>query len=309
MLEDRDYMRQPDFYGPRWSPRLRLRWSWTMILLAAYAIMFVAQLIANHLDPENPVFNTRLVETNAGVIVEPGWLPLSVEGVERGYVWQFVTYQFLHAGWLHLLLNGWAIFLFGRELEDLLGGKKFLALFFSGGIVGGVLQALVAFLWPQYFGGSVVGASACAFGLVAAFAMLFPERELTLLLFYFIPVHLRAKTLLYGSAALAWAGFAFPRYIMPGTAHAAHLGGMAMGWFFVRKILQGDWSRLEGFLHPARKTPPNRPARKPFDSVESDSVEAEVDSILDKISAHGIQSLTASEREILEKARAKMQRQ
>jgi membrane associated rhomboid family serine protease len=238
--------------------------------------------------------------------VEPGWLPLSAEGLERGYVWQLVTYQFLHAGWLHLLLNCWAIFVFGLALEDLLGGKKFLALVFSSGIVGGVFQVLVALLWPQYFGGPVVGASACAFGLVAAFATLFPERELTLLLFFFIPVHLRAKTLLYASAALALAGFALPTLIMPGTAHVAHLGGMAMGWFFVRKILQGDWSRLEGFLHPARISSASRPARETFAAADSDSTDSEVDSILDKISAHGIQSLTARERAVLEAARKKM---
>jgi membrane associated rhomboid family serine protease len=306
MLEDRDYMREPEPYEPGWSPRLRWRWSCTIWLLVAYTTVFLAGLVANHFSPGNPVFNTRLLTTNAGVEVEPGWLPLSAEGLERGYVWQLVTYQFLHAGWLHLIFNGWAIFVFGRALEDLLGGKKFLALVFSSGIVGGVFQVLVALLWPQYFGGPVVGASACAFGLVAAFATLFPEHELTLFL-YFIPVQLRAKTLLYGSAALAVAGFALPRLIMPGTAHAAHLGGMAMGWFFVRKILQGDWSRLEKVLHPASKTSPVRPAREPVgNESEGDFMASEVDPILEKISAHGIQSLTARERAVLEAARKKM---
>jgi len=308
MLEDRDYMRQPEPYEPRWSPRLRWRWSWTIWLLVAYTTVFLAGLVANHFFHDNPVFNSRLVTTNAGVEMEPGWLPLSVEGLAHGYIWQLVTYQFLHAGWLHLIFNGWAIFVFGRVLEDLLGGKKFLALVFASGIVGGVFQVLVALVWPQYFGGPVVGASACAFGLVAAFATMFPEQELTLFL-YFIPVQLRAKTLLYGSAALAVAGFALPRLIMPGTAHAAHLGGMAMGWFFVRKILQGDWSRLDVFLHPARKASPPRPTVEPVEkNPGGDFMPSEVDPILEKISAHGIQSLTARERGILESARGKIQR-
>jgi membrane associated rhomboid family serine protease len=231
---------------------------------------------------------------------------LSEEGLEHGYIWQLVTYQFLHAGWLHLIFNGWAIFVFGRALEDLLGDKKFLALVFSSGIVGGVAQVLVALAWPHYFGGPVVGASACAFGLVAAFATLFPEQELTLFL-YFIPVQLRAKTLLYGSAALAWAGFAFPGYIMPGTAHAAHLGGMAMGWFFVRKILQGGWSLPADVLRPAGKFLPGPSALKPLEkNPGGDFMASEVDPILEKISAHGIQSLTARERETLQKAREKI---
>ncbi|HEX7570193.1 MAG TPA: rhomboid family intramembrane serine protease, partial [Verrucomicrobiae bacterium] len=181
---------------------------------------------------------------------------------------------------------------------------------FSCGMVGGVFQVLVALVWPQYFGGPVVGASACAFGLVAAFAMVFPERELTMLILFVIPVHMRAKTLLIGSAVLALAGFVFHDFIMPGVAHAAHLGGMAMGWFFVRKILQGDWSRLTGALRPAEKILPRRPSPPPVEEkpATADFVASEVDPILDKISAHGLQSLTPREREILETARKHIKR-
>jgi membrane associated rhomboid family serine protease len=236
----------------------------------------------------------------------PGYMPLSVEGLKHGYVWQLVTYQFMHAGWLHIFFNSWAIYMFGREVESMLGGKKFLVLMLSSGIVGGVFQVLVALVWPQYFGGPVVGASACAFGLVAAFAMIFPERELTMLIFFVIPVQLRAKTLLIASAVLAVAGIVFP---MDNVANAAHLGGMAMGWFYVRKILQGDWSRLEGALRPAKKVLPRRPSLEPLEEKSgADFVESEVDPILDKISAHGLQSLTPREREILEAARKHIRR-
>ena len=289
MLEDRDYMRQPEF---RESSFRGPRWSWTVVLLIAYAAMFLAE-----------VFVARFAGDKSYVF---GYLALSKEGIEHGYVWQLVTYQFMHAGWLHLLLNCWAIYTFGRELEILLGGRRFLALMFSSGIVGGVFQVLVALVWPQYFGGSVVGASACAFGLVAAFALIFPERELTMLIFFVIPVQLRAKTLLIASAVLAVGGIIFP---WDNVANAAHLGGMAMGWFFVRKILQGDWSRLEGALRLGSKT--KRPASAPQmreEEVVSDFVASEVDPILDKISTHGIQSLTARERQILESARQKMAR-
>ena len=156
---------------------------------------------------------------------------------------------------------------------------------------------------------ALVGASACAFGLVAAFALIFPERELTMLIFFVIPVRMRAKTLLIGSAVLAVTGFAFPNVIMPGVAHAAHLGGMVMGWFFVRKILQGDWSRLEGDLRPAEKVLLRRPSLEPLEEKSSAGyVETEVDPILDKISAHGLQSLTPRERELLETARKHIKR-
>jgi len=287
MLEDRDYMRQPEF---RESSFRGPRWSWTVVLLIAYAAMFLAE-----------VFVTRFAADKGYVF---GYLALSKEGIEHGYVWQLVTYQFMHAGWLHLLLNCWAIYTFGRELEILLGGRRFLALMFSSGIVGGVFQVLVALVWPQYFGGPVVGASACAFGLVAAFALIFPDRELTMLIFFVIPVQLRAKTLLIASAVLAVGGIIFP---WDNVANAAHLGGMAMGWFFVRKIMQGDWSRLEGARRLGSKTKRSASAPKMREEeVVSDFVASEVDPILDKISTHGIQSLTARERQILESARQKM---
>jgi len=292
MLEDRDYMRQPEYREPRWSPRFHPRWSWTVVLLAAYAVVFLAELVIGRFFPgQSFIF---------------GYLALSAEGLAHGYVWQLVTYQFMHAGWMHILLNSWAIYMFGREVEAMLGGKKFLALMFSSGIVGGVFQVMAALAWPQYFGGPVVGASACAFGLVAAYALMFPERELTMLIFFVIPVHLRAKTLLIGSAVLAVAGIVFP---LDNVANAAHLGGMAMGWFFVRKILQGDWSRLTGALRPAEKRLARRPPPEaPEDKTSAGFVESEVDPILDKISAHGIQSLTPREREILETARKHIKR-
>ena len=297
MLEDRDYMRQPEYRDPVFRAP---GWSWTLILLIAYAVVFVAEILVSpapqRLAPNNAFCNE--------------YLALSKEGIERGFVWQLVTYQFMHAGLLHLFFNGWAIFAFGRELETLLGARKYLALLFSSGIVGGVFQVLTALLWPQLFGGSVVGASACAFGLVAAFALIFPERELMILIFYVIPVHLRAKTLLIISAVLAVGGVVFSESVLGGNvANAAHLGGMAMGWFFVRKIMPGEWSWRTASPRPmAQKQPHPAPAEPVDKKFGGDFLAEEVDPILDKISAHGIQSLTARERDILESARKKMTR-
>jgi len=310
MLEDRDYMRQPEFDDSRWTLRFHPRWSWTLALLLAYAVVFVAEILVSPaprlLIPGNAFCNE--------------YFALSRQGIERGFVWQLVTYQFMHAGFLHLLFNSWAIFAFGRELESSLGGRRFLALVFASGMIGGVFQVATALLWPGLFGGAVVGASACAFGLVAAFAMIYPERELTLLVFFVIPVQMRAKTLLIFSAVLAVAGIIFSESIFGGNvANAAHLGGMVMGWFFVRKILPGRWSWLTGYLHPSEwswrkgllhpseKSAPRLPRSESAEDPTADSiVEDEVDPILDKISAHGIQSLTARERAVLEAARKKI---
>jgi membrane associated rhomboid family serine protease len=291
MLEDRDYMRQPAYHEPRVS--------FTVALLIVNAVVFLVECATLGYPP---------------LFSPDNYFALSVEGLKHGFVWQLLTYQFMHASLLHILLNCWAIYVFGREIEAMLGPKKFLILFLSGGVIGGIVQELAGVGWPDYFGGPVVGASAGAFGLVAAFAMLFPERELTLLLFFVLPIRLSAKMLLIGSAALAVCGLVFH-----GTniANAAHLGGMLTGIVFIRLFIQGQWP---GWKFPARRSAPRElavkragngtlwrsAADKPNDESTDEFLKNEVDPILEKISAHGIHSLTAREREILEKARSRM---
>jgi membrane associated rhomboid family serine protease len=156
-------------------------------------------------------------------------------------VWQLLTYQFLHGGIMHLLLNCWALFVFGRGVEWAVGKTRFLILYFSGGIIGGLLQVLAAVLWPHYFKPYEVsvGASAGIFGVVASFAMLFPEQRLVMLLFYVIPINMRAKSLLWFVLVITALGISFPdsrlALLLGGNvAHFAHLGGILTGLAFTR---------------------------------------------------------------------------
>ena len=299
MLDDRDYMRQPEPGEPRWSPSHARGWSLTVWFLVVYAVVFLAEVLVSsspaHLTPDNDFCYQ--------------YFALSKTGLLHGYVWQLITYQFMHGSLLHLLLNGWAIYSFGTELERLLGRNKFFALMIASGVLGGIFQGFAAFVWPQYFDGPVVGASASAFGLVAAFALIYPTREITMLIFYIIPVNLRAKTLLYISGGMALAGFSFPTvaaHYLGNVAHTAHLGGMLMGVFFVRKIIQENWfeRRADTTERAEQRRPAMATARK--EASPASAVMNEVDAILDKISARGIGSLTARERDVLEKARNKM---
>jgi membrane associated rhomboid family serine protease len=292
MLEDRDYMRQPE-YGRRMSL--------TVALIIVNAIVFVFELLVSG----NP----------HSLFIEDQYFALSVEGLKNGFIWQLFTFQFMHAGLLHILANCWAIYVFGRAIEETLGWKKFLILYLSSGVVGGICQVLAALLWPGLFGGPVVGASAGGFGLIAAFAVLFPERELMLLLFFILPIRLSAKMLLMLSAVIALFGIIFPA---GNIANAAHLGGMLAGVVFIRLFIQGRWPQWD---FASRRTAPRKlvstragkssfwhsASNPPDEELSTDEfVKSEVDPILDKISRHGIQSLTARERGILEKARAKM---
>jgi membrane associated rhomboid family serine protease len=294
MLEDRYYVRRPAF-GPAWSA--------TVVLLVVNVVAFILQ---NVLYTFFPGFRTD------------AYLALSVDGLRHGFAWQLLTYQFMHGGWLHLLLNCWAIYVFGREIEVTLGWKPFLTLYFSSGIIGGLFQALAGVLLRGAFAAPVVGASAGVFGLVSAFSVLYPERSLTLLLFFIIPVSMRAKYLLLFSALLTVFGIIFPK---DNIAHAAHLGGMLTGIVFVRYAMHWHWRwprvpRIRSQpIRPLVKVPGRSSSAwgQKQGGVEEDLPADEflskaVDPILDKISAHGIQSLTERERRILETAREKMVR-
>ena len=292
MLEDRDYMRQPAY---------EQRVSFTVAILIVNALVFLLEIFASH--------------SGHGALAD-NYFALSLDGLKSGYVWQLLTFQFMHAGWFHLLCNSLVIYFFGRPVEMAIGGRKFLTLYFVSGIVGGLVQMLFALLFPSSFGGAVVGASAGASGLVAAFAFMNWDEQLTLLL-YFIPVTMRGRTLLWISMAIAIVGIFIGN---TGIANAAHLGGLLFGVLYVRQIVEGRW-HFPQWIRPPRRSAPrqlaaSRAGKKslwgssaipPAEDLTADEfVQKEVDPILDKISERGIQSLTAREREILERARSKM---
>ncbi len=259
-------------------------------------------------------FILQLIVTRFSLVSLNRYFFLSLNGLEHGYIWQLLTFQLLHGGWFHLLLNCLAIFMIGRDVEEALGRQRFLILYFSSGVVGGLVQILMGLLLSGRHSGPVVGASAGAFGLIAAFAMLYPERVLTLLIFFIIPVSMRAKFLLLFSTILAVVGILFPT---DNVAHAAHLGGILAGMAFIRYAAHWQWpsfarSRRRPLrplvkVHSQKASPWGQPRREvPDDLPAAEFLSKEVDPILDKISAHGIQSLNERERRILEAARQKM---
>lgn len=193
----------------------------TVVLIAINTVAYICQ---SHLLSEE--FQLR-------------YLALSLWGLKQGYVWQLLTYQFMHGSWLHLLLNCWALFVFGRGVEWTIGVPRFLVLYFSAGIIGGLFQVAASLLWPVTFGGASVGASASIFGVVASFAMLFPDQRLLLLLFFVIPINLRAKSLLWLVLVITALGISFPNshlalLVGAHVAHFAHLGGILTGLAFSR---------------------------------------------------------------------------
>jgi membrane associated rhomboid family serine protease len=295
-------MREPSFDSRR---------SATVLLIIVNVVAFLIECVRYGGTPQFP----------------PGDLfALSWTGLKHGYVWQLLTFQFLHANIWHLLFNCLAIYMFGREVEIALGVKRFLVLYFTSGAIGGLFQGLAGGLieifphsaWAYSFAAPTVGASAGALGLIAAFATLFPERSLTLLLFFVIPVTMRAKFLLLFTGLFSLFGLLFPGST-GNMADAAHVGGMLAGIFFIRYAMH--WSFRWPTLRRGGAEPPRRlvkvgsatsarwgraKSRPETDVPPEDFLSREVDPILDKISAHGIQSLTERERRILEAARERM---
>jgi membrane associated rhomboid family serine protease len=289
MLEDRPYMRRTSFDARR---------SATVLLLIVNVVAFLAQIAVGAFS------HFRLNH----------YFALSLDGLRHGYVWQLLTFQFMHGGIFHLLFNCLAIFWFGRPVEDAVGRKSFWTLYFLSGVIGGLVQVAGGLVLSTRFNAPVVGASAGAFGLVAAFATLFPDRILTLLLFFVIPVNMRARLLLLFEAAVAVIGIVFPS---DNIAHAAHLGGMLAGIGFIRYGLNWTWPTFRSGgrkplrrlvqVHSQKAAPWGQAARNTSEDLPPDEfLSKEVDPILDKISAHGIQSLTERERRILEAATRKI---
>ncbi len=228
---------------------------------------------------------------------------LRSDGLCSGMVWQPVTYMFLHsANLFHILCNMLALWMFGREVEEQIGSRKFLWLYAAGGLFGAACW--LAFNWGGY--ATLLGASAAVYAVCIAYATLMPDRQITLLLFFILPVTLKAKW--WAWVAVAVVAYGSLAESGNGVAHLAHLGGVVVGYVFIKWMGWGEPSRFVEKLRAAVE-PLARPAARPTrekDLSPEEFISEKVDPILDKISREGIHSLTREERKILEQSQARM---
>lgn len=138
--------------------------------------------------------------------------------------WQMVTYSFLHGSFLHLAFNMLAVWMFGGDLERVWGVKRVAAAYFASVVTGGITQLIVGAMFGEG-GGPVIGASAGVFGLLLAYALVFPNRKI-MPLFPPIPMPSRVFVLLYAILELVFGVTG----TVSGVAHFAHLGGLIGGW-------------------------------------------------------------------------------
>jgi len=199
--------------------------------------------------------------------------------------WTLVTYMFLHAGLMHLAFNMLALFFFGPRVEERLGSRSFLILYFLSGISGAILSLIMG---PS---AAVLGASAAVFGVMLAFAWFWPDAPI--LIWGIIPIPARMLVIITTVLSL-WSGLGGAR---SGVAHFAHLGGYAGAFLYLKWLQRGR----QAFRKRATGAPPVRELkfvqRPQIDLNNVHEVNRdEVNRILDKISAHGMSSLTNEER-------------
>ncbi|MEA3188873.1 MAG: hypothetical protein QOD99_2703 [Chthoniobacter sp.] len=272
-------------FGMR-SPRLQhftRRWaagrqSVVTLLIVANVACFLAQMLTDVLAP--------------GVVQH--WFALSGAGIRSGCVWQFATYMFLHGGPMHLLLNMLTLYFAGREVEAIAGPKHLLGVYLGGGLLGGLAHVIFSSAYAP-----VLGASAGVCAVLIGFTTILPEIEITTLLFFVIPIRLRAKYLAMG--IVGFEALCAVTGSLPELGHVAHLGGSVFGWLYMKQLGFGNPLRIQKYVFEKRQRAERQDRMTP-----SQFINEEIDPILDKISREGIHSLSRSERKILEKGRAKI---
>jgi membrane associated rhomboid family serine protease len=260
---------------------------WVRRLLVANLLVFLVQ---NTLFATNPDFAKAFAFNPMLAWTQP---------------WTFVTYMFLHAGILHLAFNMLVLFVFGSSVEERMGGRMFIVFYLLCGIGGAAASFPLtqAVRVPE-----VLGASGAVLGIAVAFAWYWPDHPV----FVFpLPDPIPAKwlvTFLVGlDLVIALLG------VSDGIAHLAHLGGVATALLYLKGQ---DWRATRGersgrhrpessvlVSQPPRVSrsgaiPPS--ARAPKSRGQSDArANAEIDRVLDKIIASGVDSLTPAERKFL----------
>ena len=212
--------------------------------------------------------------------------------------WSPVTYMFLHGGTMHLLFNMIVLFFVGPRLEQRMGERHFLGLYFASGMMAALFSALTPHAW-------VVGASGAIYGAIFAYARFWPRQRFYL--YFAIPVE--ARWLVLGFTAIAI--FGIVRTLggsSDGIAHHAHLGGFAGAWLYLRILSRNsaaarfkrkaDPAPKKGRMHDRDAT--ERWARIDRESLHEVNREA-FDAIMEKLATQGIGGLTDRERVFLDR--------
>ena len=298
MLSDRPYMRG-DYQREKTSG---LTW-----LLSAIIAGFLLQVLLSSSWLSGA--NDRL--ENA--------LSLTLPALADGWVWTLFTHSFLHStGFIfHIVGNCLLLYFLGRELIPILGTRRFMGLYVSATVIGGL--AWTAVHW-QFGSGQLLGATAAIDALFIVFACFFPNKPISFLLFFLFPVTIKPKHI--AALVVSVDVFVLLVYELQGVllpfnvemASSAHLGGILTGFLYFRFVHSASWFNPEDraevdvprWIKRAKKPtapPPVFDVTATPPPTSPQDIRAEVDRILDKINSEGFASLSAEEKRVLDGAK------
>ena len=216
--------------------------------------------------------------------------------IEFTQVWRFLTYNFVHVSFMHFLFNMMMLWMFGDEVAEFMGARKFVGLYIFSGIFAGVFSI------PFFFFGSfsplamVIGPSGALMGVFVAYYKFFPER--TLLLFFIIP--LKMKYAIWVLIALD----IMMSQTNDSIAHFTHLGGVLAGFIFMNLFnspvpFWEKWFQPKGKKQRSQNNSSEKVLEGEVGYLDQDK---QMDTILSKVNKEGVNSLTESERQYLLKA-------
>lgn len=299
---DRDYYRPSGFGGFSFFPPVIKN-----LLIINGAVFFLMMLMQNILF--------RGVPAERVIIHYFALMPIESGNFQ---IWQLVTYQFLHGGFSHILFNMFALWMFGVEIENSWGSKKFLTFYLISGVGAGLLHMFVSPILTGV-GAPTIGASGSVYGIMIAFAMMFPER--LIYLYFLIPI--KAKYLI---TFLIIMEFMLVDSASSGVAHLAHLGGALVGFLYIMfdkntnvqfktmfkkkrsNPFDNTYSNTSYSNSTFYKTPSNKVEDADYYEIppNQEITQEEIDKILDKISQSGYSGLSEREKKILFEASKRM---
>ena len=296
---------------------------------------FFPPVIKNLLIINVVVFFLQMILDNISFGGVPGWYwlnryfalnPLTgLDAAGQSYnfqVWQLFTYQFMHGGFTHIFFNMFALWIFGVELENIMGSRKFLFYYLMCGVGAGLLHVFGSPIFSE-ISAPTIGASGAVYGVLIAFAMMFPDRYVFLL---FPPMPIKAKYLIAFYIVIEFMSVGSENYV----AHLAHLGGAFFGFVFILLDRRYNFN-IDGIFNSAKRMfsssggSSTNQFRKSggrgfkdknvedaeFYEINNDKKSEEeisqevIDEILEKISRSGYQNLTEREKRILFEASKK----
>ena len=250
-----------------------------------------------------------------------GWMVLNES---QPHAWQWLTHALLHEGFWHLLGNGLVLWWTGATVEQEHGPATLLKVLVGGALIGALTWYLTGLGGSQ--NGALVGISAGVYALMLVALLDKLDHQITLLLFFFLPVTLKVRWLLIAISLFTLLGWGFSElpgrhtwlnwkaaWEPNGIAHSAHLGGLLFGWLAWRYLNRTNWAPSYAQVQepmptdapsPALETPTEENTLgRPLTSAQA---RAEMDRLLDKISAGGFGSLTVGEKRRLEELSARL---